>query len=85
MNNDDINNLFIKEINNNIIFNEYKKINIFTTKFGYYIAESMKYILKELINLKTNPLYSYQRKRGNALKFLLPLEINGSKIQLRND
>jgi hypothetical protein len=66
MNNDDINKLFIKEINNNIIFNEYKKINIFTTKFGYYIAESMKYILKELkfdvnivyeIDLNNNDLY----------------------------
>jgi hypothetical protein len=66
MNNDNINKLFIKEINNNIIFNEYKKINIFTTKFGYYIAESMKYILEELkfevnivyeIDLNNNDLY----------------------------
>jgi len=71
----DINKLFIKEIENNEIFKDFKKINIFTTKFGYYIAHSIKYILKEY-NYDVNIVYDIDLNNLDLYIILFSQKVN---------
>lgn len=61
-----INDFLITHIKNNLIFTNFKtiNINIFTTKFGYYISYALKYIL-ELNEYKVNIIYDINPQDSN--------------------